>query len=314
MKKIVVTYTNADLDCVASSYAYAEYLNKQGESANYYISGKVQKEVNVVCELFNIDLQNEIEEISDKQIIVVDTNTLSAVNFVSPKQIIEVIDHHPESGDKFENAVMDIQQIGAVCTMIAERFKEKGMKISKDSAILLYYGIVSNTVNFNSKVTTKRDRDMAEWLKMQCKEIDDKLIECIFKEKSEFDIKDLRIAMEVEEKFKLGSDELIIGQLEITQAREFIEKYEDDIKGVIKQVEEDYGVSTVFINIIDILEGYHILYAPDKATKECLSKDYGFIFNGNVYEEKKIVLRKEIKRYLREKLEKNKALDKGDFR
>lgn len=30
MDKIVVTYNNADLDCVASAYAYAEYLNKTG--------------------------------------------------------------------------------------------------------------------------------------------------------------------------------------------------------------------------------------------------------------------------------------------
>ena len=29
-KKIVVTYENADLDCVASAYAYSEYLNKKG--------------------------------------------------------------------------------------------------------------------------------------------------------------------------------------------------------------------------------------------------------------------------------------------
>lgn len=307
MEKIVATYTNADLDCVASSYAYAEYLKKQGDNANYYISGKVQKEVDVVCSLFNIDLYNESEEISDKQVIVVDTNTLSAVNFVSPKQIIEVIDHHPESGDKFENAVVDIQQIGAVCTMIAERFKENNIEISRDSAILLYYGIVSNTVNFNSKVTTERDRNMASWLKTQCKEIDDDLISHIFEEKSKFDIKDLRLAMEVEEKFKLGKDEIIIGQLEITDAKKFLETYEEDINGVIEEVKDDYGVSTIFINIIDILDGYHLLYAPDKETEQMLTQDYGFEFNGSVCEERRIVLRKEIKRYLRDNLEKEES-------
>lgn len=314
MEKIVVTYTNADLDCVASAYAYSEYLNKQGDNANYYISGKVQKEVDVVCSLFNIDLHNESEEVSDKQVIVVDTNTLSAVDCISPKQIIEVIDHHPESGDKFENAVVDIQQIGAVCTMIAERFKENGVEVSRDTAILLYYGIVSNTVNFNSKVTTERDRNMALWLKTQCKEIDDELISHIFEEKSKFDIKDLRLAMEVEEKFKLGEDEIIIGQLEITDAKKFLERYEEDINEVIDQVKEDYGVTTIFINIIDILDGYHILYAPNEKTQHFLSKGYGFKFNGNVCEEKRIVLRKEIKRYLRETLENNKKMNKEEIR
>ena len=314
MGKVVVTYTNADLDCVASAYAYSEYLNKQGDNANYYISGKVQKEVDIVCSLFDIKLHNDMDEISDKQVIVVDTNTLSAVSFVLPEHIIEVIDHHPKSGDKFENAVIDIQQIGAVCTMIAERFKEKDIEISRDTAILLYYGIVSNTVNFNSKVTTKRDINMALWLKSQCQEIDDELVSYIFKEKSKFDIKDLRLDMEVEEKFKLGTDELIIGQLEITDAKEFVKRHEREMKEIIDQVKEEYGISTIFINVIDILEGYHMLYTPYTETKEFLSNGYGYRFDGNICEEQRIVLRKEIKRYFRETLEKSQKINYEEIR
>lgn len=310
MEKLVVTYTNADLDCLASAYAYAEYLNKQGENANYYISGQLQREVDIVCSLFNIELDNNIKEIGDKQVVMVDTNTLSSVSFVNPKQIVEVIDHHPESGDIFENATIDIQQIGAVCTMIAEKYKEKETEISRESAILLYYGIVSNTVNFNSKVTTDRDTEMAAWLKTQCMEIDDELIKRIFMEKSQFDIKDLRVTMEVEEKFQLGADELIIGQLEITNAKEFVKAHEEEINDIINQVKQDYGVSTIFINVIDIFAGYHLLYAPYDVTRKFLSEDYGFEFEGNICEEPRIVLRKEIKRYLRNQLEstKNKAL------
>ncbi len=45
MKKMVITYKNADLDCVASAYAYSKFLNKRGYKANYYISGEVQSEV-----------------------------------------------------------------------------------------------------------------------------------------------------------------------------------------------------------------------------------------------------------------------------
>ena len=57
MNKIVVTYKNADLDCVASAYAYAEYLTKMGINSSYYISGLVQDEVNIVCKIFNILLK-----------------------------------------------------------------------------------------------------------------------------------------------------------------------------------------------------------------------------------------------------------------
>ena len=304
MEKVVVTYTNPDLDGVASAFAYSELINKQGESASYYINGVVQKEIEVVCSLFNIKLHNKLEELSNKKIIVVDTNTLSAVDFISPEQIIEVIDHHPLSGDHFGNAVVDIQQIGAVCTIIAEKFKEKKIKISRESAILLYYGIISNTINFNAKETTQRDKKMAFWLKEQCNEIDDFLIKYIFTEKSKIDIKNLRLAMEVDEKFKLGVEEIIIGQLEIVDAKGFLEKYEDNINKIINQVKNEYGISIVFINLIDILEGYHMIYAPDKNSQDFLNK-FGIVFDEDIYEEKRIVLRKEIKRYLREKLKNN---------
>jgi len=47
MNKIVITYKNADLDCVASAYAYAEYLvipkyrrNKIGKKVAFEIFDK----------------------------------------------------------------------------------------------------------------------------------------------------------------------------------------------------------------------------------------------------------------------------------
>lgn len=235
MDKIVVTYKNADLDCVASAYAYAEYLTKMGFVASYYVYGTVQAEVNIVCDIFNILLSNKVEKISDEEIIVVDTNTLSSVNYVKPENIIEFIDHHPDSGDiRFcKNAVLRLYEVGAVCTIIAEMYKNNNVDITRNSAILLYYGIISNTVNLKSRVTTKRDTDILNWLQQQCNEINAGLISKIFEEKSSFDIQYLCRFMEVEEKFSLNDEEMIIGQLEIVNALEFLNKYRDRINKII---------------------------------------------------------------------------------
>lgn len=301
MDKIVVTYKNADLDCVASAYAYSEYLTKMGINASYYISGLVQDEVNIVCKIFNILLSNKIKQIGDEDIIVVDTNTLSSVDYVKPQNIVEILDHHPNSGDiKYcENAVLRLYEVGAVCTIIAEMFKDSNVDISRESAILLYYGIISNTVNLKSKVTTERDLNILEWLKCQCNEIDEKVIIKIFEEKSKFDVQDLRRFMEVEEKFVLNTDEMIIGQLEITNALEFLSKYKDNIDEIIKNVSEDYNVKYIFINIIDILNGYHLIYAFDKASILYLEEKFNVNFINGIHKEDKIVLRKEIKKYLK---------------
>lgn len=301
MDKIVVTYNNADLDCVASAYAYAEYLNKIGEKASYYISGIVQDEVGIVCKMFNISLNNKVKEINNEDIIVVDTNTLSSVNYVKPQNIIEFIDHHPNSGDiKFcQNATLKLYEIGAVCTIIAEMFRDNNIDISRESAILLYYGIISNTVNLKSNTTTKRDISILTWLSQQCNEINSKAITMIFEEKSKIDIKYLRRFMEVEEKFVLNNDEMIIGQLEITNALEFLEKYKSNIDKIILDVYNEYKVPYIFINIIDILNGYHLIYTCDNKSILYLEEKLKVKFNDGIYKEEGIVLRKEIKRYLK---------------
>lgn len=301
MNKIVVTYKNADLDCVASAYAYAEYLTKKGFTASYYISGIVQDEVDIVCNLFNILLSNKVKEIGDEDIIVVDTNTLSSVDYVKPQNIVEFIDHHPDSGDiKFcENAVLRLYEVGAICTIIAEMFKENNIDISRESAILLYYGIISNTVNLKSKVTTERDINILEWLKQQCNEINENLVAKIFEEKSKLDIQYLRRFMEIEEKFVSNNNEMIIGQLEITNALEFLDKYKNNINEIITEVYDNYKVKYVFVNIIDILNGYHLLYASDEVTVSYLEEKFNVTFIDGIYKEDSIVLRKEIKKYLK---------------
>ena len=299
--KIVVTYTNADLDCVASAYAYAEYLTKTGTQAIYYISGLVQNEVNIVCNLFNILLENKVKEIKNEEIIVVDTNTLASIDYVKPENIVEIIDHHPNSGDiKFcENAILKLYEVGAVCTIIAEMFKDNNINISRESAILLYYGIISNTVNLKSKVTTRRDLDILDWLKQQCKDINESLIEKIFEEKSKFDIQNLRRVMEIEEKFVLKDDEMIIGQLEITNVLEFLSKHQSSIDETINNVLAEYNVKYVFVNMIDILNGYHLIYTSDEASKLYLEEKFNAKLINGFYKENKIVLRKEIKKFLK---------------
>ncbi len=249
----------------------------------------------------NILLNNKINKIQDEDIIVVDTNTLSSVDYVKPENIVEFIDHHPNSGDiKYcENATLRLYDVGAVCTIIAEMFKENKLDISREAAILLYYGIISNTINLKAKTTTEKDISILSWLKENCLAIDESLITKIFEEKSKINIKYLRRFMEVEEKFIVNNDEMIIGQLEITNAIDFLNKYRNNIDKVILDVYDEYKVKYVFLNIVDILKGYHLLYTPDKKCISFLEEKLDVVFNDDIYKGDEIVLRKEIKKILK---------------
>lgn len=105
--------------------------------------------------------------------------------------------------------------------------------------------------------------------------------------------------MEVEERFSLNDEEMIVGQLEIVNALDFLNKYIKRINKIILEVYAEYKVRYVFINLVDILNGYHLMYALDEASISFLEEKFKVSFNDGVYKENSIVLRKEIKGYLR---------------
>ena len=125
--KVVISYKSADLDGVASAVGYSEYLNMIGEEASYYLYGNYQREFDLLCSMFQINLSNSLDNLDDSSIIVVDTNTYWAVDFVPKDRIVEIIDHHPSSFDIFPNANIQLEDVGAVCTVIAEKFQRKNL-------------------------------------------------------------------------------------------------------------------------------------------------------------------------------------------
>lgn len=160
-------------------YAYSEYLNKIGIPSDYYIVGNPKKEVQIVCNLFNINLYGSKEIFEEQQVVLLDTNNLEEAPFLKPEQIVEIIDHHSKnkSSEQCKNAKIHIERLGAVATLIAEKFRNDNVRISRESAILLYYGIISNSINLKASITNQKDIDMAGWLEEQCDEITKEKIE-----------------------------------------------------------------------------------------------------------------------------------------
>ena len=177
MRKIVTSYIKPDIDGISSMYAYTEYLRKKGFEAEYYYEGTARKEVEIVLATYNINLKNINKIKEDDEVILVDTNGLKGLpNAINESQIKEVIDHHRKTNwlSKQKGVKVQIELIGAAATLIAEKFKNDKINISKESAILLYNGIISNTMNLKISMTSEKDKEMAKWLKKQCKEITDK--------------------------------------------------------------------------------------------------------------------------------------------
>lgn len=299
MNYIVTSYVNPDLDGTACMYAYSEFLRKNGKNSNFYIEGKPMPEVEIVCEMFQIDLKPATKIEKEDKIIVTDTNWLSTIPFVNPENIVEFIDHHriTESQEICKNAKFQIEMVGAACTLIAERFWKSQVEISRESAILLYYGIISNTINLKAKVTTQRDFEMAKWLKEKCGEISDEKVKEIFIRKSQ--IRDsLRAEMEAEVVWDFKGKRLTIAQLEYANIEEFLVENETKIREVLQEVKRENQLDYVLINCVDTLNGYNVILVIDEETEELIADLLNVKFIQKKAKTDELILRKEIFRLL----------------
>ena len=302
MRKIVTTYINPDMDGISLMYAYTEFLNKKGEQAEYYFEGTMKKEAEIVLNKFNIKLNTATRIENEDKIVLVDTNYLSEIpKAIENENIVEIIDHHNKDSwlNDRNDIKVQIELIGAAATLVAERFKNENIKISRESAILLYYGIISNTMNLKIKLTSQKDIEMANWLKQQIPEITDEITTQIFVEKSQIG-DSLREEMEVEFKDQFMSISWSMGQLEVANVDEFLNKYEQDIINVLKIVSKEKNVEYISVNCMDIINGYSIIVAGNEKTAEIISNAIGLNFKDLKAKTNELVSRKEIVKVMRE--------------
>lgn len=96
---------------------------------------------------------------SKKDIILVDHNeTSQSIDDLEYGNIVEIIDHH-RIGDieTSQPIVFRNQKVGSTCTIIANMYTEEDVEIPEDIAMVLCYGMISDTMNFNSPTCTDID-------------------------------------------------------------------------------------------------------------------------------------------------------------
>ena len=105
-----------------------------------------------------------------KKIIMVDHNEAAqSVRGADQADIVEIIDHHRLAPQPTRKPIyMSIRPVGSTSTIITGMFDTYGVEISKQTAMLLLAGIISDTVVLKSPTTTKEDIKAAEKLSEIC--------------------------------------------------------------------------------------------------------------------------------------------------
>ncbi len=307
-KKVLITsYENPDVDGTGCSYAYSEFLRNKNINAQAGFFGTVHREAQFVIDKFNIkinDVEKLIEEYRD--VIFLDASEILRLpQGIKPEQVIEIIDHRKsEDQKKFPNAKIQIELVGSCATLIAEKFEKEGMKISEESAVLLYSAIVSNTLNFKGKLTTNRDKRMAEWLKKQISLPKD-YVHQMFAHKSKFTQPLKEVLLGDFKDFQTDDDKIGIAQLEIVGVDDFLKNNLEKTIKILSDIKEQKLVKYILLNCIDLEHGFNTFVAIDELTKKVISSTLNVKFEKNIAKTNYLIMRKEMVPMIKEYILKN---------
>ena len=157
-------------------------------------------------------------------------------------RVLEVVDHHRIANfQTFDPIYFRCEPVGSTATIIAKMYKEKEVKIKKETAGLLLSAIISDTLLFKSPTCTEEDilaaKRLAELAEVNYEEYGLKLLKA-GTNLSGKTVEQL-ISMDAKE-FQLGSHTILIAQVNTVDVDEVYER-QVELEEVIKKAIREKG-------------------------------------------------------------------------
>ncbi|MCP6719322.1 MAG: manganese-dependent inorganic pyrophosphatase [Patescibacteria group bacterium] len=230
-------HRSPDTDSISSAIAYANYLNKKGKKAVAVSPGKINPETRFVLDYFKVKTPQLLLDARGKKLILLDHNEKTqSPKGIEKAEIVEVIDHHKVNFEYESPIYFQVEVIGSTCSIIAKKYLNNRIKLTKKIAGLLLAGILSDTVIFRSPTTTKEDIEIAKKLAKiaEIKNLEKFGIEL---KKQKASLKGLKAEDIIFSDFKeyvFGKKKVGLGQIEVVE----LDEVEQRKKELIKQLEK----------------------------------------------------------------------------
>ena len=290
-KVFVIGHKNPDTDSIVSAIVYARKKNAIPARA-----GELNPETEYVLSIANVEkpvLKEKIEK--DEKVIIVDTNNKEELIPIEG-EIVEIVDHHRLFGNIETSKPIEvtIKPLGSTSTIIAEKYIDS---LSKEEALLLLSGILSDTVVFKSPTTTERDIEVAKRL-AEIAGIDDieKFgIELKSKASMLDDNPKVNVTRDFKETTTSSGKRVGIGQVEIVDFSQVFERKEE-YENALEEVRKERGLDAVFFMVTNIIEASTVLMFSGVEKEAVYSafnveeERYGYPYLKNVLSRKKQVM------------------------
>jgi len=294
VKAYVVSYYNPDLDGVASAVALSDlHRIERTVESRPLILGACDAETELVFRVLNSDLPKSSDTCPDDvAIYLVDTHHVEQLKGrIRLDRVLAIYDHHPGGNlAAFPNATIINESIGAVATLLAEKYRDKAYSISPTIAGLLQAAIMSNTMSFSAPTTTERDRVASEWLSAVAalpKDLPDRMRQARSDVSSR---RTLDLLLANSKTFDLGPAQIAIAQIEVSNIDEFLAR--PDLPDALDHLKGSEGTPHAFVSVVDETAQKTAVFASDRKTLRLLEAALGTAFRDNVARFDRVLLRK----------------------
>lgn len=294
-KTIVVGHKNPDTDSVLSAILVSKFSKKiLGFEAESRMAGDVNSETKYILDLVKEAKPKLIKKITTENVVLVDTTEPGQIiEGLTEDNLVGIIDHHNLGGLKSSRAIYcRVEPVGCVCSLIYKILKEKGVKVDKNFAIMMMAGIVSDTLNLISPITTAEDKAFLKELTQTAKVDIKKFVADQFEAKSSLEGISLDKVVECDYKeFEMGGKKVGIGVWETTNP-ESVNVSAVKIMKLLEDKKVKENLDYLLFGVVDILKNNTSCYIIGEAEENLMGDVFGAITKDRMIFLKGVVSRK----------------------
>lgn len=163
----VVGHKVPDTDAITSALVYSDFLNRTGIQAQAVALGDINKETQFILTQAGYERPEIVTELPAwSQIALVDHNeSAQSIENRGEYTIHSVIDHH-KIGDLETGypLLLRFEALASTNSILYKMYHEAGLEITRPIALLMLWGILSDTLHFRSPTTTDLDKKIVSEL------------------------------------------------------------------------------------------------------------------------------------------------------
>ena len=292
-QRFVLSYVNPDTDGIISGRAFQYLKAFVGEDYRPVYFGVIASETKYVLQVCGLNTPTKLSSLDSADLLaLVDSHHVSQLpQSILPARVCEIVDHHSGGNPElFFNAKIRNEQVGAVCTLLAEDMFSLGIDPPAGLAKAMALAIVSNTLNFSAPSTTPRDQSAFSRL-CELGPVGADEITAMFYARSDFSAQSLATVLkDNSKKYFLSGKCVLLVQVEAVEVGAgFDNRVTQD---AIMHLKEEEGALYAAVSLVDPIKKKTIIRAADQNSSEVFSCVLHLEFKNNRAEVERILLRK----------------------